>query len=542
VIPNITRGANTLGVLRYLLGKGRREEHKDPHLVVGSPEAVLSAAGRQLEAADAGGLARHLDEPREVYGTRVTIAERDQNGRTVGVRDAHVWHCSLSLHPDEPELEEGRWGELADRFVERMGFAGAGARAQCRWVAVRHGRSAGGSDHVHLVVGLVAEDGSKASVHNDRPRAQQACRELELGFGLRGLEARVRETGSRGLKHGELAADRRRGRQLGERGEHPERCSRQTLERIVRACAVASRDESEFVRRLGGQGVWVRPRYAQGGTQEVVGYSVRLPGPERGSQGVWFGGGRLARDLTLPRLRAGWASSPSARQEALGAWAGRDSLAGGEPSGELEAAMWPRYVQQVAQITDRLRQVPAGDRAQWAHAAAQGAAVLAAWSQRVEPEPGPLARAAGVMARSAQLPAWRAAPKPSAPAAARGVVLKLASAADPSNRALGWAVLVRQVANLAKALHDVHLAAGDVDRAREIEAMARTELADVAGRLQDAYDRPALDEQALAAAHRAAQGQLQAGEPKPPAGSQLEPPGRREAPEVPSVRRQQLER
>ena len=126
-------------------------------------------------------------------------------------------------------------------------------------MAIRHGRSAGGSDHAHIVVTLVAEDGSKASVHNDRPRAQKACRELEQRFGLRRLEARTREAGSRGLKHGELAADRRRGRQLGDRGEHAERSSRQTLERIVRACATASRDESEFIRRLREEGVQAAP-------------------------------------------------------------------------------------------------------------------------------------------------------------------------------------------------------------------------------------------------------------------------------------------
>ena len=193
-------------------------------------------------------------------------------------------------------------------------------------MAIRHGRSAGGSDHAHLVVTLVAEDGSKASVHNDRPRAQKACRELEQRFGLRRLEARTREAGSRGLKHGELAADRRRGRQLGERGEHAERSSRQTLERIVRACATASRDESEFIRRLRDEGVRLRPRYAEGGTEEVVGYSVRLPGAEHGPRrSVWYGGGRLARDLTLPALRRGWRQDAEAQRRAVSEWSSSTS-------------------------------------------------------------------------------------------------------------------------------------------------------------------------------------------------------------------------
>ena len=74
-----------------------------------------------------------------------------------------MWHCSLSLHPDEPAPSDRRWGEVCDEFVASMGFAGPDARAQCRWVAIRHGESAGGSDHAHVVVVLVTEDGSKAS-------------------------------------------------------------------------------------------------------------------------------------------------------------------------------------------------------------------------------------------------------------------------------------------------------------------------------------------------------------------------------------------
>ena len=81
MIPNVTRGGKTAGVLRYLVGKGKREEHEHPHLVAGSPEAFQGAGERELSAADAGELARFLDEPREQFGTRVTIAERDQQGR-----------------------------------------------------------------------------------------------------------------------------------------------------------------------------------------------------------------------------------------------------------------------------------------------------------------------------------------------------------------------------------------------------------------------------------------------------------------------------
>ena len=47
---------------------------------------------------------------------------------------------------------------------------------------------------------------------------------------------------------------------------------RVTLARIVREASVASKDEAEFVRRLRGSGVLVRPRFETGGADAVVGY------------------------------------------------------------------------------------------------------------------------------------------------------------------------------------------------------------------------------------------------------------------------------
>lgn len=484
MIPNITRGANTLGVLRYLLGEGRREEHQDPHLVAGSPEASLRAGGRLLGLRDAGELARFLDEPRELFGTRVTVAERDQSGRVVGSREAHVWHCSLSLHPDEPDLDNARWGQIADRFVEQLGFAGERAGAQCRWVAVRHGRSAGGSDHVHLVLGLVAEDGSKASVHYDRPRSQQACRELEREFGLRALEARSRGAGERGIKPGELQIDRRRGRPVGEHNEHPERGSRRILERVVRACATAADDEADFVLRLRSEGVLFRPRFAQGSRSEVAGYSVALPALA-GQRPAWYGGGRLSRELTLPRLRATWPALGLDGQAAV--WA-PDTTAGASrctsslPSRELQA----RCAHELAGLRERLRQVPVDDRGTWAHLARDAAGVLAAWSLRTEPEPGPLAEASRSLARTAQLRRqhvrrrrWRSIP----PARNTAQLLLAVAAGSTSNTSL-----MRQMIELSQALGEMHAAAGEAARAAQLEQTARQELQVLAGRSEKLAD------------------------------------------------------
>ena len=153
----------------------------------------MAEGSKLLERSDAIALARFLDEPREAFGTRVTIAERDKRrppDRRAATRTCGTARCRCIRR--SPSSPDERWAEICEQFIEQMGFAGETAKAQCRWVAIRHGRSAGGSDHAHLVVTLVAEDGSKAIVHNDRPRAQKACRELEQRFGLRRLEARTR--------------------------------------------------------------------------------------------------------------------------------------------------------------------------------------------------------------------------------------------------------------------------------------------------------------------------------------------------------------
>jgi hypothetical protein len=535
VIPNVTRGGKTHGVLLYLVGKGKREEHENPHLVAGSPEAVhMGEASKPLERSAAIALARFLDEPREAFGTKVTIAERDKKtGRVTGVvRDAHVWHCSLSLHPQEPELADERWAEIAEAFVERMGFAGESAKAQCRWVAIRHGRSAGGSDHAHLVVTLVAEDGSKASVHNDRPRAQNACRELEQQFGLRRLEARTREAGSRGLKHGELAADRRRGRQLGDRDEHSERSSRQTLERIVRACASASRDETEFVRRLRDEGVRCRPRLAEGGTDEVVGYSVRLPGAGEGSRRtIWYGGGRLARDLTLPALRRSWGQSEDAQQRAAPEWKSKAPAkprSTAERQAELEqrALAWHRCTMELEHVRRQLR-ATGGDPAAIAHAAREGAGVLAAWSIALEGEqPGSLARAARQLARSAELPAHTPIP-PEAPSRASGLALFMLAAGKPDS-GVGWMIVAREMALLANELGRMHRARGELDRAEQIEREFGAELAQIEAALE--RDRPGADKDLGAEAQAA----KRAREPLPPPARN---PGRQGGAEAEEVKR-----
>ena len=78
VIPNITRGGSTLRLLRYLAGKGRRDEHSEPHLVAGQPGTVLRRERRSGPLARAvGPIAVLLDEPMSDFGTEITVPVKE---------------------------------------------------------------------------------------------------------------------------------------------------------------------------------------------------------------------------------------------------------------------------------------------------------------------------------------------------------------------------------------------------------------------------------------------------------------------------------
>ena len=79
---------------------------------------------------------------------------------------------------------------------------------------------------------------------------------------------------------------------------------------------VGGRTESEFLLALRGAGVLVRPRYAKGTREHVDGFSVAVRPPEE-ARPKWIGAYYVARDLSLRRLRAGWADVSGERRKAL---------------------------------------------------------------------------------------------------------------------------------------------------------------------------------------------------------------------------------
>ncbi len=549
MMPNITRGGRIHGLLAYLAGPGRENVHDPARLVAGDDGVMLWHGDGDLDREAAHHVASMVDHPHQAFATRVTSAvkRRDSDGLLVmeraavrQVKDADVWHCSLSLRESEGVLSDEKWAEVSEQFVAKMGFLGGAEEAACRWIAVRHGLSKAGNDHVHVVVSLVREDGTKANTWHDRSRAQQAAGELELEHGLQVLESRGAGRGDRGLIPAELGVAERREAAAARTEGRPARprpqTDREQLVRVVRACAAATGDEAEFVRRVVRAGVRIRPRFAKDTTDVVAGYSVAL----RTSKGVapdWYGGGRLARDLTLPRLRAEWPDTPQAASAAVAEWTAaakqRHPVSPGRETREVAPELWEQCETEVRALRERLRSVASDDRATWAHVAHETAGAFAAWSLRTEPTPGPLAATAESLARSAQLRARDARPIRAPFPSARGAALVLASIGRGGHGPVAESALLVQLANVARALYDAHQAAGDAQRAAQIAATVNEQLRQVQARVGAAVAGPiaASDEQAAEALRLARRGlgAPDVGGPASPTTPRVRPP--REQPE-----------
>lgn len=473
MMPNITRGDRAGGLMVYLASEGRHNEHENPHLVAGDAQIMAWHDDAELSRVDALAIAAELDAPRRQLG--------------VEVPGGHVWHCSLSLAAEEGQLTDEQWGQISSDFVDEMGFTEfafnkeSGARessgkASCRWVGVRHGVSKAGNDHIHIAVSLVREDGTKASVWNDRNTAQRVSGELEVKYGLRVLESRQNGYGVRGVKPAELA-------QAEKAGVEPVRV---TLGRQVRAYAAGSADEAEFVRRCRRGGVLVRPRYASDRTDVVVGYSVAAR-PPAGEKPVWFGGGNLGRDLTLPRLRSGWPDTPEEHTAAVAEWnaAKRDQrpVAPGREVGEVDPALWDTCHAEISELHDRMVAVPVEDTAAWAQLAKETSGVFAAWSVQTEDEPGPLADASAALSRFSQVRAHQVPVKQVPQPGMRDAALLLMQAgASPRSRA-SKALLVAQLRKTLKALYDYQVQNKQLQAANQVKATVGGQLKQVADRL-----------------------------------------------------------
>ncbi|MGP4030191.1 relaxase/mobilization nuclease domain-containing protein [Actinomadura sp. 3N407] len=429
------RGRDVAGLVRYLFGKGEGNEHTGQRVI---------AAAAALDIADGTRLDRRQDWPRVLDLARHVDAHRRLAG--VAPADGWVWHCAISLPPGE-HLDDAQWANVARTAMQRLGFEAdeQGGRAGCRWIAVHHGPSAGGNDHIHLAVNLVRDDLTIAAPGRDRIAMSRLCGDMERRYGLHVVEGRP----GRGMP-GYTRAAKERAERTQRRTQTPRKHGQDvrqdaghnvgqdagravpetaTLARKIRAAATAATGEAEFVQAALDAGVWVRPRYGKGGDRsQVVGYSAALPGSGTGAAGpIWYGGGKLAADLSLPRLRARWTTAPKTTPPgALPTWQHANDLAtgpggtgagtrvdaapsAGEPTGEpagRDARQWRQAARRAGAAAHALRDLPPGDPAGWAAVASDTAGLLSLLADRVDDDElaAELAAAGYSLAWSAQTP------------------------------------------------------------------------------------------------------------------------------------------
>jgi len=329
--------------------------------------------------------------------------------------------------PRDKILSDDEWAQIAGDVMNRTGLSRYGEEDEgVRWIAVRHGE-----DHIHIVAMLARQDGGKPSTWWERVKVRAACLAAEQRYGLRST-APADRTAARRPSRAENEKAARRGL---------DEAPRVTLRRQVATAAASANGEDEFFARLDQARILVRKRFSVKNPGQVTGYSVALPGDTAKDGGpVWYGGGKLAPDLTWPKLRQRWAPGR--------ATPGPDLTAG------ERNAIWEHATRTAADATTQIRNLA------WTNPAA---AADAAWAtsdtlhvaaamlgSRI------LARAADAYDRAARSPYGRIPPpSPVGNQLRQAARLLSAFAYVTQDRSMAPIVLIVKLAALAEAVAEL---------------------------------------------------------------------------------------
>ncbi|OKH90421.1 relaxase/mobilization nuclease domain-containing protein [Streptomyces uncialis] len=276
MIARISSGKSTAGLIRYLFDTKKAKDHTDPHLVA-SWDGFAPDPGR----------AEDFDATKKLLVADLDL--RVKQARRLGrAPEQHVWHCSVRAAPEDRELTDDEWAQVARRIVHATGIAPEGDPDGCHWVAVRHA-----PDHIHIAATKVRGDLSSVRHWHDYRNADRELVAVEKEYGLRQV-ARGDRTAAKRPTRAEQEKSRRRGRGT---------TAREQLRTTVRTAVAAASTIEEFAHLLSQiDGVITQVVYFPSG--DVRGYKIALKG-DTNAQGdpVWFSGSELAPDLSFPKIR-----------------------------------------------------------------------------------------------------------------------------------------------------------------------------------------------------------------------------------------------
>ncbi|MFB6716491.1 relaxase/mobilization nuclease domain-containing protein [Streptomyces sp. NPDC056237] len=331
MIAKISSGKSTAGLIRYLYGPGRANEHTDPHLVA-SWDGFAPDPGRTDDIAAT---------------KKLLVADldlRDQQARRLDrAPKQHVWHCSVRAAPGDRILDDATWGDIARRVVAATGIAPTDDPDGCRWVAVRHA-----PDHIHIAATKVRGDLRTARHWNDYLTADRELAAIEKEYGLFQVVRGDRTAAKRPTR-----AEQEKARRTGH-----DKPARVRLRTLVRTAAAAATNTEEFLGLLTRtNGVLVDVLHFPSG--DPRGYKVALE-DDTNTEGepVWFSGSTLSPDLSLPKIQSRLAAA---------------DIPAGNPHGRLRPHPWHQAAAATERIPHHLGQPD--DEAAQAHLAALGEAL-----------------------------------------------------------------------------------------------------------------------------------------------------------------------
>ncbi|WP_124569851.1 relaxase/mobilization nuclease domain-containing protein [Rhodococcus sp. KBW08] len=209
----------------------------------------------------------------------------DQHGQTARPEVVKPLHrTSLRVSEADRKLTDREWKQVANEYIERMGFD------KCPWEATRHA-----DDHIHITVNRVQWDGKLANTSHDYAKAQAASRHIEKAHGLEDASRKFKRERPQISKGEKESAERRQ--------VTPER--EQLRDKLARAERASNGTRASYEQKLTEHGVEFRANVSKT-TGRVSGYSYGLDGhtaspkgeQQRPQEQVWFKGSQLGRDYS----------------------------------------------------------------------------------------------------------------------------------------------------------------------------------------------------------------------------------------------------